>query len=347
MRTAISFGGAGATGEDWPEVVEYVREAERLGVDFVWSAEAWGQDAVTTVAYLAAVTTRIRLGTGIMQITARAPSMTAMTARSLDLLSNGRFVLGLGVSGPQVVEGMHGVRFDRPVERLRETLDVIAMAMRGERIAYAGRHLTFPLPGGEGKAIALDGPPRPDFPIYLATLGPRGLELAGEWAAGWLGTSFVPERADVQLDSLRRGAARAGRAVSDLDIQAGGRLRITDDVDETVAKLKPAMAFQLGGMGSATRNFYNDVFRRAGWEDEAREVQRLWLERRRAEAAAAVPDDLILKSNLIGPPDAVRERIRLCRDAGVTTLRLGPIGDTLAERLDQLGQALDLVNAES
>ena len=346
MRTAISFGGAGATGEDWPEVVEYVREVERLGVDFVWSAEAWGQDAVTTVAYLAAVTSRIRLGTGIMQITARTPSMTAMTARSLDLLSNGRFALGLGVSGPQVVEGMHGVRFDRPVERLRETLDVIAMAMRGERIAYAGKHLTFPLPGGEGKAIALDGPPRPDLPIYLATLGPRGRELAGERAAGWLGTSFVPERADVQLDSLRRGAARTGRTLSDFDIQAGGRLRITDDVDETVAKLKPAMAFQLGGMGSATRNFYNDVFRRAGLEDEAREVQRLWLERRRVEAAAAVPDDLILKSNLIGPPAAVRERIRLCRDAGVTTLRLGPIGDTLSERLDQLGQALDLVNAE-
>ena len=210
MRTAISFGGAGATGEDWPEVVEYVREAERLGVDFAWSAEAWGQDAVTTVAYLVAVTSRIRLGTGIMQITARAPSMTAMTARSLDLLSGGRFVLGLGVSGPQVVEGMHGVRFDHPVERLRETLDVIEMALRGERIAYEGKHLTFPLPDGEGKAIALDGPPRPDFPIYLATLGPRGLELAGERAAGWLGTSFVPERADVQLDSLRRGRG-AGR----------------------------------------------------------------------------------------------------------------------------------------
>ena len=345
MRTAISFGGAGATGEDWPEVVEYVREAERLGVDFAWSAEAWGQDAVTTVAYLAAVTSRIRLGTGIMQITARVPSMMAMTARSLDLLSEGRFVLGLGVSGPQVVEGMHGVRFDRPLERLRETLDVIEMGLRGERIAYQGKHYTFPLPGGEGKAIALDGPPRPNLPIYLATLGPRSLEFTGERAAGWLGTSFVPERAGAQLDPLRRGAARAGRALADLDIQAGGRLRITDDVGETVAKLKPAMAFQLGGMGSATNNFYNDVFRRSGWEEEAREVQRLWLDRRRAEAAAAVPDDLILKSSFIGPPDMVRERIRLCREAGVTTLRLSPIGDTTAERLDQLGRALDLLAA--
>ena len=174
-------------------------------------------------------------------------------------------------------------------------------------------------------------------------LGPRSLELTGERASGWLGTSFVPERADVQLDPSSRGAARAGRSLADLDIQAGGRLRITDEVDETVAKLKPAMAFQLGGMGSATRNFYNDVFRRAGWDTEAREVQRLWIERRRSEAAAAVPDDFILKSSLIGPSDAVRERIRLCREAGVTTLRLSPIGDTLADRLDQLGQTLDLV----
>ena len=342
MRTSISFGGAGGTGEDWSDVVEYVREAERLGVDFAWSAEAWGQDAVSAVAYLAAITSRIRLGTGIMQITARVPSMIAMTALSLDRLTGGRFVLGLGVSGPQVVEGMHGVRFARPLERLRETLDVVEMALRGERIAYAGRHFTLPLPGGEGKAIALSMPPRPGLPIYLATLGSRSLELTGERAQGWLGTSFVPDRADVFFDPLARGAARAGRTLSDLDLQVGGRLCITDDLDETVAKLKPAMAFQLGAMGSATTNFYNDAFRLAGWEEEARQVQRLWLDRRREEAAAAVPDDLILRSNLIGTPAMVRERVRLYRDAGVTTLRLSPLGDTVAERLDQLGQALDL-----
>ena len=342
MRTSISFGGAGGTGEGWSDVVEYVREAERLGVDFAWSTEAWGQDAVSAVAYLAAITSRIRLGTGIMQITARVPSMIAMTALSLDRLTGGRFVLGLGVSGPQVVEGMHGVRFARPLERLRETLDVVEMALRGERIAYAGRHFTLPLPGGEGKAIALSMPPRPELPIYLATLGSRSLELTGERAQGWLGTSFVPDRADVFFDPLARGAARAGRTLSDLDLQVGGRLCITDDLDETVAKLKPAMAFQLGAMGSATTNFYNDAFRLAGWEEEARQVQRLWLDRRREEAAAAVPDDLILRSNLIGTPAMVRERVRLYRDAGVTTLRLSPLGDTVAERLDQLGQALDL-----
>ena len=347
MRTSISFGGAGGKGDDWPDVVEYVREAERLGVDFAWSAEAWGQDAVTAVAYLAAVTSRIRLGTGIMQVTARVPPMIAMTALSLDRMTGGRFVLGLGVSGPQVVEGMHGVRFDRPLARLRETLDIVEMALRGERIAYEGRHFTLPLPEGEGKAIALSMTPRPALPIYLATLAPRSLELTGERAQGWLGTSFVPERADVFFEPLARGAARAGRTLCDLDLQAGGRLRITDDVEETVAKLKPTMAFQLGAMGSATTNFYNDAFCRAGWEETAREVQRLWLDGRREEAVAAVPDDLILCSSLIGTPDMVRERIRLHRDAGVTTLRLSPIGDTAAERLDQLGQALDLLGGDS
>ena len=243
--------------------------------------------------------------------------MIAMTALSLDRLTGGRFVLGLGVSGPQVVEGMHGVRFERPLRRLRETLDIVEMALRGERITYEGEHFTLPLPDGEGKAIALSVSPRPELPIYLATLGPRSLEFTGERAQGWLGTSFVPDRAGVFFDPIAHGAARAGRTLADIDLQVGGRLRITDDVEEAVARLKPAMAFQLGAMGSATTNFYNDTFRRAGWEEEAREVQRLWLERRREEAAAAVPDDLILRSNLIGDRgDGARTHPALSRSRG-------------------------------
>ena len=240
MRTSISFGGAGGTGEDWSDVVEYVREAERLGVDFAWSAEAWGQDAVTAVAYLAAVTSRIRLGTGIMQITARVPAMMAMTALSLDRMTGGRFALGLGVSGPQVVEGMHGVRFNRPLGRLRETLDIVEMALRGERIAYEGRHFTLPLPDGEGKAIALSMTPRPELPIYLATLAPRSLELTGERAQGWLGTSFVPERAEVFFTPIARGAARAGRTLCG-SRPPGGRPgpRLQTTWKRTVATLKP------------------------------------------------------------------------------------------------------------
>lgn len=343
MKTSISIGSAAATGEDWEGTVSYVLEAERLGVDHVWSAEAWGQDAATPLAALAPLTSRIMLGTGIMQVTARAPAMTAMTALSLDRLTGGRFILGLGVSGPQVVEGLHGVRFSRPLERLRETLDVLALAFSGERISFSGRQLRFPLPDGEGKAIALAMPPRPGLPIYLATLGERSLELTGERAQGWLGTCFVPERADVFFDALRRGAARAGRSLDALDLQAGGRLWITDDVEAAVAALRPELAFRLGAMGSATTNFYSDAFRRAGWEEECQRVRSLWIDRRRKEAVEAVPDDLVLRSNLIGPPAMIRERLAVYRRAGVTTLRLDPVPGDVPGKLDQLGQLLDLL----
>ena len=343
MKTSISIGSASHSAADWEATVSYVLEAEKLGVDTVWSAEAWGQDAVTPLAYLAALTSRITLGTGIMQVTARVPSMTAMTALSLDRLTGGRFVLGLGVSGPQVVEGMHGVRFARPLERLRETLDVIEMALRGERISYDGRQLRFPLPDGEGKAIALAMPPRPDLRVYLATLGERSLELTGERAGGWLGTCFVPERADVFFGPLARGAERGGRSLDDLDLQAGGRLWITDDVETAVRSLKPELAFRLGAMGSAASNFYNDAFRRAGWEAECQHVRRLWIERRRQEAVDAVPDSLVASSNLIGTPEMIRNRLQAYRAAGVTTLRLDPVADTVREKLDQIGRLHDLL----
>jgi len=343
MKTSIQIGTAGAFSLDWKTSVDYVLEAERLGIDAVWSAEAWGQDAVSPLGYLAAKTERVILGTGIMQISARAPAMTAMTAMTLATLSDDRFMLGLGVSGPQVVEGLHGVRFDPPLGRLRETVEVIKLGLRGKKIEFEGRHLRFPLPGGQGKAISIDQKPRPDLPIYLATLGPRSLHYTGRVAHGWLGTTFVPERADAVLPYIQSGAETGGRTLADLDIQVGGRLVIGDDVQRAVDTLRPAMAFQLGGMGSSTRNFYNDCFRRAGFEEEAREIQRLWHERRREEAIARVPDTMILKSNLIGTPEMVRERIRIYRDAGVTTLRLYPVGGSVDELLGQLDQALGLV----
>jgi F420-dependent oxidoreductase-like protein len=343
VKTSIQIGSAGAFGLDWKQSVEFVQEAEQLGVDYAWSAEAWAQDAVTPVAYLAAKTSRIKFGTGIMQVSARAPAMTAMTAMTLDTVSEGRFVLGLGVSGPQVVEGMHGQPFDPPLGRLRETVDVIKLALAGEKIEYHGKHLTFPLPGGEGKPIAIDQTPRPDLPIYLATLGPKSLEYTGEAADGWLGTTFIPDRADAVFPHIAKGATRAGRTLEDLDIQVGGRVQIGDDVDAMLDAMRPTMAFQLGGMGSPTRNFYNNCFRRAGFEAEAAEIQRLWVERRRKEAVEMVPDEMILKSNLIGTPEMVRDRIRVYRDAGVNTLRLYPNGRSLDEITNTLGQALDLV----
>ena len=339
MRIAIS---KRLATENWPEAADYVVEAERLGVDDVWSAEAWGHDAVTPLAFLAARTTRLRLGTGIMQAGTRTPALVAMTAMSLSAMSNHRFVLGLGVSGPQVIEGWHGIRFDRPLQRMREIIEIVRMAARGERVAYEGAIYRLPLPGGEGKALRSGAPPVPPIPIYLATLSPKSLELTGEVADGWLGTSFMPEHAGVFFDSLAAGAARAGRKLTDLDLQAGGTVAFGDDVDRLVAARKPGLAFTLGAMGSAKHNFYNDAFRRAGYEDVAAEAQRLWLAGKREEAAARVPDEMVLKTNLLGTEAMVRARIAAYRDAGITTLRVEPAGRTLDERLGTLARVVTL-----
>jgi F420-dependent oxidoreductase-like protein len=341
MRVAIGL--RLESNEDWAQAATYVSEAERLGVDFVWSHESWGLDAATPLAYMTARTSRIRLGSGIMQAGTRTPALIAMTAMSLASMSNGRFVLGLGVSGPQVIEGWHGVRFDRPVTRMRETIEIVRRAVRGERVAYKGRVYELPLPGGEGKALRSSAQPRPDIPVYLATLSPRSLEMTGEIADGWLGTSFMPDHARVFFDHLEAGARRAGRALAQLDLQAGGHVAFGDDVERLIAQRKSGLAFTLGAMGSRRHNFYNDAFKRAGYVDVATEVQGLWLEGKRDEAVARVPDELALKSNLLGTEPMVRERLAVYRRAGITTLRVEPAGATLGARLATLGRLVDLV----
>lgn len=347
MKTSIGIGSAYYNGEDWHGLVEYTCAAERLGVDFAWSAEAWGMDAVVPLAYLAAKTDRIKLGTGILQISSRVPSMVAMTAQSLQRVSNGRFVLGLGVSGPQVVEGLHGAAFAKPLTRLRETVDVIKMGLRGDKLQYDGEHLVLPRPGGEGKPIRLSQPPCPDLPIYLATLGPKALEFTGEVADGWLGTSFLPEQAHVFFDHMKAGAERAGRTMADIDIQIGAHVEVGDDVERLIDARRPAMAFTLGAMGSPKTNFYNAAFRRGGFEDAAIEVQKLWVEGKREEATARVPDELVLKTSLIGTEEMILERIRAYRDAGVTTLRLHTGGESFSDQIASLEQAMDLVRQAS
>ncbi|MEM7219475.1 MAG: LLM class F420-dependent oxidoreductase [Pseudomonadota bacterium] len=347
MKTAIGIGSAYYNGEDWDELVNYTVEADRAGVDFVWSAEAWGMDAIVPLAYVAARTERIRLGTGIMQISSRVPSMIAMTTQSMATVSNDRFVLGLGVSGPQVVEGLHGAAFAHPLGRLRECLQIIRKGLNSERLEYDGKHYVLPRPGGEGKPIRLSQPPRPNMPIYLATLGPKSLEMTGELADGWLGTSFIPEHADVFLAPLQRGLEKSGRSLADIDIQVGGSFEISDDVERLIEARRPAMAFTLGGMGSAKTNFYNDAFRRAGYTDAAVEVQQLWVDGKKDQAIRAVPEEMVLKTNLIGTEDMVRERLRAYRDAGVDTMRLSTTGKTWTERTDSLAQALDVVNSEA
>jgi F420-dependent oxidoreductase-like protein len=342
MRVAIGL--RLEANEDWEYATTYVTEAERLGVAFVWSHESWGLDAATPLAFMAARTSSIRLGSGIMQAGTRTPALVAMTALSLASMSGGRFVLGLGVSGPQVIEGWHGLRFDRPLTRLRETVEIVRRAARGERVVFKGQVYELPRPGGEGKALRTSAQPR-EVPVYLATLSPRGLELTGEIADGWLGTSFMPDHARIFFDHIAAGARKAGRSLGHLDLQAGGAVAFGDDVERLIAARKPGLAFTLGAMGSRQHNFYNDAFKRAGYADAALEVQRLWLEGKRDEAAARVPDELALRANLLGTEAMVRERLRVYRTAGITTLRADPAGPSLDARLTTLGRLMDLVKS--
>jgi F420-dependent oxidoreductase-like protein len=340
MRVAITVT---ADGGHWPDVVDYVIEAERLGAAVCWTAEAWGSDAATPLAYLAARTERIQLGSGIMQLGARTPAMTAMTALTLARISDNRFILGLGASGPQVMEGLHGVPFAHPLGRMRETIEIVRRAFAGERVAYEGRHFRLPLPDGQGKALRLTQPANPAIPIYLATLSPKMLELTGELADGWVGTSFVPEAAATYLDPIAAGAARAGKSLADIDICQGAEVAFGDDVETMVERRKPGLAFSLGGMGSATTNFYNDAYSRQGFAAVAEEVRGLWVDGRRDEAARRVPDEMVLATTLIGTEDMVRDRLRAWRDAGVTTARFYPAGSSLDERLATLARAIELV----
>lgn len=343
MKTSVSIGSAYYNGDDWDQMVDFTVQAERLGVDQVWSAEAWGMDAIVPLAYIAARTTKIKLGTGIMQISARVPSMIAMTTQSMDTVSNQRFMLGLGVSGPQVVEGLHGASFAKPLSRLRECVALVKKGLSGERMQFDGEHYLLPRPGGEGKPIKLSQPARPDVPMYLATLGPKSLEFTGEVANGWLGTSFMPEHANIFLDPMAKGAKAAGRSLKDIDIQIGVGFEVGDDVDALVKKRKPAVAFTLGGMGSAKTNFYNDAFRRAGYEDAAEEVQSLWVSGKKDQAINAVPEEMVLKTNLIGTESMIRERLQVYKDAGVTGIRLQTAGSTWKEKIEDLEVALDVV----
>jgi F420-dependent oxidoreductase-like protein len=343
MRTATTLEASGAP---WRETVEFVVEAERLGLDVCWVAEAWGSDAPSPLGFLAARTERMLLGSGVMQVGTRSPVLIAQTALTLAQLSQGRFLLGLGSSGPQVIEGLHGVPFAHPLGRTRETVEVIRSVFAGERVTHDGTHVRIPLPGGDGRPMRTSTEPDPGIPVYLATLSPKMLALTGEIADGWLGTSFVPEGAAAYLDPLRAGAERAGRTLADLDLCQGAEVAFAADERELagmVAARKPGLAFSLGGMGTASTNFYSDAYSRQGWAEAAVRVRNLWLAGERQRAADAVTDEMVLATTLLGTEEMVRERLRVWSDAGITTVRLYPAGDTLEVRLETLGRALDLV----
>ena len=338
MKLAIEMGPI--TPDKIQQTVEWVQFAERLGVDMAFAAEAWWSDAVTPLAFLADKTHTIKLATGIMQTTARTPAMTAMSALTLHDLSGGRFVLGLGASGPQVVEGLHSTRYHRPLARLRETVEICRMIFAGKKVQYQGKVFQMPLPDSEGKAIKVAHEPV-DIPIYLATLGPNALRYTGEAANGWLGTSFSPDQPDAHLGYLREGATKAQRTLDDLDLCVSVRIELGDDLAAMIAKRKPAVAFNMGGMGSAETNFYNDAFKRAGYAEDALAIQQLWLDGKRDEAARRVPDAMVTQFQALGDTATVTQRLRAYRDAGVTTLKLGldsagPIGPARYELLEQI-----------
>ncbi|MFF0290628.1 LLM class flavin-dependent oxidoreductase [Streptomyces sp. NPDC005262] len=344
MRTSTTIE---ASGGNWPETVDFVTEAEKLGLDICWVAEAWGSEAPSPLGYLAARTDRLLLGSGIIQLGTRTPMAIARAAITLSQISQGRFVLGLGPSGPQVIEGLHGVPFARPLSRMRETVEIVRKAMAGEKLSHDGQEFQIPLPGGDAKPMRLSMRAEHDIPIYLATLSPKMLRLTGEIADGWMGTSFVPEGAKkAYFDHLDAGLATAGRPRADLDICQGAEVAFAEDEEALraiVAGRKKELAFSLGGMGSVGKNFYNDAYSRQGWAEVAAEVRKRWQAGDRQGAAGLVTDEMVLGTTLIGTEDMVRERLGVWRDAGVDTVRLYPAGETLDARLATLGRALDLV----
>jgi len=304
------------------ELVPLAQEAERLGYDSVWTAEAWGTDAVTVLAWIAARTERIKVGSGIMQIPGRTPANTAMTAATLDLMSGGRFLLGLGTSGPQVVEGWHGEAWGKPLGKTREYVEIVRKALRRETVAHEGEHYRIPYAGpdatGLGKPLKLMlRPLRADVPIYLAAIGPRNVALAAEIADGWLPVFVAPERFDDAFGESLAGARDGFEIAPTVSVLVG------DDVQALRDALKPHLALYVGGMGAKGTNFYNALMRRYGWEAEAERIQELYLAGSQREAIAAVPDELVDAVALVGPKERIAERLEAWRDTPVTTLLVG------------------------
>ncbi|HSA48856.1 MAG TPA: LLM class F420-dependent oxidoreductase [Yinghuangia sp.] len=335
MRLGINLGYFGA-GYD-ADNLAVAKEAERLGYAVCWAAEAYGSDAATVLSWVAAQTERIDIGSAIFQIPARMPAMTAMTAATLDTLSGGRFRLGLGVSGPQVSEGWYGVRFDKPLARTREYVEIVRKAMRRERLEHHGAHWELPLPGGPGKPIKLIvHPVREHIPLYIAAVGPKNLELTGEIADGWLGIFFAPEHGEESLAHVRAGREKAGLTMDGFDVVPTVSVVLGDDPVAAADAVRDNAALYIGGMGSREQNFYNRLAVRMGYEKEAAEIQDKYLAKDYAGAARAVPYDLLDKTALLGSKERIADRLHAYADAGVTTLTVTPTADTLDGRIATL-----------
>lgn len=336
MRLGLSLGYQSA----WSTPADHLamaQEADRLGFAVAWSAEAYGSDTVSMLAWLAGQTRQIDLGAAVMQIPARTPAMTAMTAATIDALSGGRFRLGLGVSGPQVSEGWHGVRFAKPLKRTREYVDIVKKAIAREPVSYDGEFYTLPLPGGPGKALKLGfHPPRTEIPIYLAAVGPKNLELAGEIADGWLAIFFAPDAAGEYLQHIERGRAKRGLGLSGFDVAPSVPVVLGDNIAWCADVIRPYASLYVGGMGSREQNFYNQLAVRMGYAEEAARVQDLYLSGKKAEAAEALPQEFIERTSIIGNKIQVKERIKQYAAAGVGTLSISPYVGDLKSGIDTL-----------
>ncbi|HYZ52353.1 MAG TPA: LLM class F420-dependent oxidoreductase [Streptosporangiaceae bacterium] len=344
MRVGMSLNYAGGFAETVTELADY----EKAGLGIVFVPEAYSFDAVSQLGYIAAKTERLQIASGILQIYSRTPALTAMTAAGLDYVSGGRFTLGIGASGPQVIEGWHGVPYDAPVGRSRELIEICRMVWRRERLSYAGRHYMIPLPPDQGTGLGkplklINHPVRERIPIALAAVGPKNVALAAELAEGWEPFFYLPEKAaEVWGGPVAEGTAKRDPALGPLDVIAQAPLAIGDDVTGLRDLARPFFALYIGGMGARGRNFYNTLARRLGYEAEAERIQDAYLDGRKDEAAAMVPAELLERTSLIGPEGYVRERLAAWREAGVTTLTITPIANTHADRVQLIERAAEL-----
>lgn len=345
MRIGLGINYAGG----FKEVAAEVADLERAGLDIVFVPEAYSFDAVSALGYLAASTERVQLASGILQLYTRTPTLTAMTAAGLDYVSDGRFTLGLGASGPQVIEGFHGVPYDAPIARTREVVDICRQVWRRERLQYEGKHYTIPLPADQGTGLGkplklINKPVRERIPVLLAALGPKNVELAAEIAEGWQPIFYLPEKAnDVWGDALKAGRAKRDPALGDLDVYAGPVLAIGDDVEPLREFVKPHLALYIGGMGAKGKNFYHALATSYGYGAQADRIQELYLAGDKDAAAKAVPDELVRDVSLIGSAGFVKERLAAFRESGVTTLNVVPIGATPADRVKLIEQLRNLL----
>jgi F420-dependent oxidoreductase-like protein len=344
MRIGMILNYAGGFKETVDELADY----ERAGLDIVFVPEAYSFDAVSQMGFIAARTERLQIASGILPIYSRTPTLTAMTAAGLDYVSDGRFVLGLGASGPQVIEGWHGVPYQAPIGRTREVIEICRQVWRRERLAYEGRHYTLPLSADQGTGLGkplklINHPVRDRIPIFIASLGPKNVEMTAELAEGWEPIFYVPEKAaGVWGDALAKGKARRDPSLGPLDVVAQAALAIGDDVEDFLEFGRPMAALYIGGMGAKGKNFYNDLARRYGYEKEAEEIQDLYLDGKKQEAAEKVPYELLQRTSLIGTEGFVRDRLAALKESGVTTLNVTPIANDHQSRVRLIEKVRDL-----